>query len=70
MPVYEQRWTGFLHPVEPINTAAFVPRQWFVFLTGPALQLQVKVIEDLAHDRFVESPIVVPPPAQGSVVLL
>ncbi|MDG6416488.1 hypothetical protein QCD78_28535, partial [Pseudomonas syringae pv. actinidiae] len=20
MPVHEQRWTGFLHPVEPINT--------------------------------------------------
>ena len=70
MPVHEQRWTGFLHPVEPINTAALVPRQWFVLLTSPTLELQVKMIEDLAHRRSVESPVVVPPPSEGRVVLL
>src|SRR5437868_15430436 len=37
MPVHEQRWTGFLHSIEPVSTAALVPRQWFVFLTGPSL---------------------------------
>lgn len=26
LPVHEQRWTRFLHTIEPINTAALVPR--------------------------------------------
>jgi hypothetical protein len=35
MSVHKQRWAGFLYSVKPINTAALVPRQRFVFLTGP-----------------------------------
>ena len=54
IPVHEQRRARFLHPVEPVSTAALVPRQWFVLLTSPTLELQVKMIEDLAHRRSVE----------------
>lgn len=59
-----------LHLAKPFRTETLVPRQCFIFASGPLLKLSIEIPEELVHRRPIERPIVIPPPSYRRVVLL
>src|ERR1700730_2221494 len=65
----EQLRLSSRHSPYPLEAAARMPRELFVFTTSPPHQSRFEAIKDSEQCRFVEVSIVVQPSSQDRVVM-